>query len=135
MNMLGIRETNIYGQDTYEEVKKYIKKSFINSDIQLDFVQSNYEGKIVDEIQNCYFEHYDGIVINPASYTHTSIAILDALKATKIPAVEVHMSDLTKREEFRQKSYITSYCIKRIVGLGKDSYVEAIKILINYLGK
>lgn len=136
MNMLGIREKEIYGRDSYEDLVSYIKFYFRErKDIVLEFVQSNYEGKIIDEIQSCYFDNFDGIVINPAGYTHTSVAILDALKAVNLPTIEVHMSDIKKREEYRNVSYVSEYCLKRCIGKGKDSYVEAISALIDYLKK
>ncbi len=130
MNMLGIREPKIYGSDTYNDLVDFIKKQSESLNVELSFFQSNYEGAIVEEIQRSYFEKIDGIVINPGAYTHTSIAILDALKSVNIPAVEVHMSDINYREEFRKISYVSLYCYDRIVGKGKIGYIEAIKSLI-----
>ena len=133
INMLGIREINIYGKETYLKIQEYIKESLKKEEVELSFFQSNHEGSIIDEIQKCYFEKYDGLVINPAAYTHTSIAILDALKTINIPTIEVHLSDINSREDFRKKSYISEYCIKRIINKGKEGYVEAVYALINFL--
>lgn len=133
MNMLGIRETSIYGNLTYKDLIAYISDIFKEKNVELSFFQSNHEGDLVDEIQKCYFEKFDGIIINPAAYTHTSIAILDALKSVNIPTIEVHMSNVNNREDFRKKSYVESYCFDRVIGKGKDSYIEAINKLINYL--
>lgn len=129
--MLGIREKDIYGNLTYEELKKYILKEFKHENIELSFFQSNHEGDLIDEIQKCYFESYQGIVINPGAYTHTSIALLDALKAVNIPTVEVHLSNVDCREDFRKTSYVSLYCFKRITNKGKEGYIEAIKALID----
>ncbi|MCR5741503.1 MAG: type II 3-dehydroquinate dehydratase [Gammaproteobacteria bacterium] len=135
MNMLGIREKDIYGSQTYDDLVKYISDFSKKENIEVEFFQSNHEGAIVDKIQETYFNKTDGIVINPAAYTHTSIAILDALKTVKLPTVEVHMSDLSKREDFRQVSYVSIIALKRIVGLGFDSYIEAIKFLKDYINE
>ena len=125
INMLGIREKNIYGTKTYKslvnEIKSYAKKKHISVTV----MQSNYEGDIVTAIQKAY-NKYDGIIINPAAYTHTSIAILDALKAVNIKTVEVHISNVNKRESFRKKSMIKSYCAKNIIGKGTNGYLLAI---------
>ena len=124
INMLGIREKNIYGAKTYKslvsEIKSYAKKKHIS----VSLMQSNYEGDIVTAIQKAY-NKYDGIIINPAAYTHTSIAILDALKAVNIKTVEVHISNVNKRESFRKKSMIKSYCDKSIIGKGTNGYLLA----------
>ena len=130
MNMLGIREKEIYGYMTYNDLVSYIENYAKKEGIDISFFQSNIEGELINDIQRCYFEKYDGIIINAAAYTHTSIAILDALKATNIPTVEVHMSNIDEREEFRKKSYISLYCFKTIKGLGKDSYIEGIKEIV-----
>ena len=128
INMLGIREKNIYGSKNYKDLIKYIK-DYANEDyIEIEVYQSNSEGEIINKIQEAY-NFYDGIVINPAAYTHTSIAILDALKAVNIPTVEVHLTDIEKREDFRKISYISYFAEKTIKGKGFDGYIEA----INYL--
>ena len=132
INMLGLREPEIYGNKTYDFLLKYIKDYCNKITVEVEFFQSNHEGAIVDKIQESY-QKIDGIVINPAAYTHTSVAILDALKAVSIPTVEVHISAVDKREDFRQISYIRKYCIKTITGKGFDGYLEAIDELKNYL--
>lgn len=128
INMLGIREPGIYGKNTYADLLALIEQAAKDTDIQIDNFQSNHEGAIVDTIQAAYGV-YDGIVINPAAYTHTSVAILDALKAVSIPAVEVHISDVDSREAFRQISYPGLYCEKTIKGQGIDGYRQAILYL------
>ena len=128
INMLGIREPSIYGKNTYADLLALIEQTAKDTDIQIDNFQSNHEGAIVDTIQAAYGV-YDGIVINPAAYTHTSVAILDALKAVSIPAVEVHISDVDSREAFRQISYPGLYCEKTIKGQGIDGYRQAILYL------
>ncbi|MBQ4564097.1 MAG: type II 3-dehydroquinate dehydratase [Lachnospiraceae bacterium] len=129
LNMLGIREKNIYGADTYESLLKKIQNYCDSEGIEVEFYQSNHEGCLVDRIQEAYFQNIDGIVINPGAYTHTSIAILDALKSVMIPTVEVHISDVKTREPFRQISYVSYYAKKTIMGMGTDGYIEAIKTL------
>ena len=128
INMLGIREKDIYGAGAYQELISYITAYCEAENIEARFVQSNHEGDLVDAIQDAY-QKFDGIVINPAAYTHTSIAILDALKAVGIPAVEVHISDISAREDFRKISYIRGACIDTISGLGFEGYILAIKKL------
>ena len=128
LNMLGIREPDIYGKGTYEALVQMIKKHCENKNVEVSFFQSNHEGCIVDEIQSAYGK-FDGIVINPAAYTHTSIAILDALKAVGINTVEVHISDINAREEFRKFSYVSLIAKKTIAGKGFDGYIEAIDYL------
>ena len=128
INMLGIREKNIYGSRTYADLVDFCKAAADELGVEVSFFQSNHEGALVDAIQEAYGV-IDGIVINPAAYTHTSVAILDALKAVSIPTVEVHISDVDKREEFRQISFVRSYCVKTISGLGFDGYKEAMKVL------
>ena len=128
LNMLGIREPGIYGQETYETLLQKIGTYCEQKGIDVEFFQSNHEGALVDAIQSA-FGTKDGIVINPGAYTHTSIAILDAVKAINLPTVEVHISDVSKREEFRQISYIRAACIKTIAGHGTDGYLEAIDCL------
>ncbi len=129
INMLGIREKDIYGAETYESLINYVRAVCAENGVGVEFFQSNHEGAIVDKIQEAY-GRFDGIVINPAAYTHTSIAILDALKAVGIPAVEVHLSDISKREEFRHKSYVSAACIKTFAGLGFEGYRLAVLALI-----
>lgn len=128
INMLGIRERDIYGKKTYKDLIKYIKDYVYNKDIEIEIYQSNSEGQIINKIQEAY-SFYDGIVINPAAYTHTSIAILDALKAVNIPTVEVHLTDIDMREEFRKISYVSYFAKKTIKGEGFDGYIKAIKYL------
>lgn len=128
INMLGIREKNIYGSKNYKDLIKYIKEYTEEKDIEIEIYQSNSEGQIINKIQEAY-NLYDGIVINPAAYTHTSIAILDALKAVNIPAVEVHLTDVDKREDFRKISYVSYFAKKTIKGKGFDGYIEAIDFL------
>ena len=126
--MLGIREKNVYGNGSYEELKTYILDVCETNNIECELFQSNHEGAIVDKIQQAY-DIFDAIVINPAAYTHTSIAILDALKAVSIPCVEVHLSDINKREEFRQFSYVSLVAEKTICGMGFEGYKIAIEFL------
>ena len=128
MNMLGIREPQIYGKDTYEDLVDFIRNEK-GEENQLEFFQSNHEGDLVDRIQQAYFDGVDGIVINPAAYTHTSVAIADAVKAVGIPTVEVHISKVEEREDFRQISYVRLACVKTITGHGTDGYLEAIDFL------
>jgi 3-dehydroquinate dehydratase-2 len=130
--MLGIREKSIYGSRTYENLLNYIRDVCSSNGIEADFYQSNHEGSLVDAIQEAYGK-YDGIVINPAAYTHTSIAILDALKAVSMPAVEVHLSDIYEREEFRHISYPAMACVKSVYGMGFEGYKEAVMFLKNYV--
>jgi 3-dehydroquinate dehydratase-2 len=130
INMLGIREPGIYGRNTFADLLALLEQTAMDEGVQIDHFQSNHEGCLVDKIQEA-FGVYDGIIINPAAYTHTSIAILDALKAVCIPAVEVHISDVDSREEFRQISYAGRACIKTIKGHGIEGYREAIKFLKN----
>ena len=130
LNMLGIREKNIYGAETYEDLKVLLEKTFAEQGIEGEIYQSNHEGALVDRIQQAYFDGTNAIVINPAAYTHTSVAILDALKAVSLPAVEVHISDVREREDFRQVSYAGKACEKTIMGKGFMGYVEAICYLV-----
>ncbi len=134
INMLGIREPGIYGDKTYSALVELIKSACEKEGIEPRFFQSNHEGAIVDEIQAAYGV-FDGIIINPAAYTHTSVAILDALKAVSIPTVEVHISDVKEREDFRQISYVSKAAIKTIMGLGFDGYVKAVEYLKEYVLK
>ncbi|MCL2518999.1 MAG: type II 3-dehydroquinate dehydratase [Oscillospiraceae bacterium] len=128
INMLGIREKDIYGSRTYEDLLNIVKDFCVRENIETEFFQSNHEGAIVDKIQTAY-GNFAGIVINPAAYTHTSIAILDALKSVAIPTVEVHISDVENREDFRKISYISPACIETIKGHGFDGYIMAIESL------
>ncbi len=128
LNMLGIREPSIYGKNTYADLVGMIEEHAKNIGVDVECYQSNHEGCLVDKIQETY-GNTDGIVINPGAYTHTSVAILDALKSVGIPTVEVHISDVDSREEFRKISYITPYCVKRITGKGFDGYLEAMDFL------
>ena len=130
LNMLGIREKNIYGAETYEDLKTLVEQTFAEQDIEGEIYQSNHEGALVDRIQQAYFDGTNAIVINPAAYTHTSVAILDALKAVSLPAVEVHISNVKEREDFRQISYAGKACEKTIMGKGFAGYVEAIEYLV-----
>lgn len=129
LNMLGIREPNIYGKNTYNDLCTLITDYADKKGVEVKLFQSNHEGDLVDEIQAAY-GHFDGIVINPAAYTHTSVALLDAVKSVGIPTVEVHISAVEEREDFRQVSYIRKACIKTITGLGFDGYLRAIDTLI-----
>ena len=129
LNMLGIREPDIYGASTYDDLVDLITSHCESKGIEVKCLQSNHEGALVDYIQQAYFDKTDGIVINPGAYTHTSVALLDALKAVQIPAVEVHISKVNEREAFRQISYVSYYCSKTITGKGFDGYIEAIDFL------
>jgi len=131
INMLGTREKSIYGSETYESLVAFVKDACAENGVEAEFFQSNHEGAIVDAIQEALGK-FDGIVINPAAYTHTSIAILDALKAVSIPAVEVHLSDISKREEFRRISYAGLACVKTFAGMGFEGYKMAVQFLKDY---
>lgn len=132
INLLGLREPNIYGRETYESLVEFIRRQCDEKQIESIFFQSNHEGDLVDYIQSAYGDA-DGIIINPAAYTHTSIAILDALKAVALPAVEVHLSDIYKRESFRHHSYAGMACIKTYYGRGFDGYEKAVAYLRDYI--
>lgn len=134
LNMLGIREPGIYGKQDFAALIAYVKDVCQREAIDVECYQSNHEGELVDIIQSAY-GHADGIVINPAAYTHTSVAILDALKAVGLPAVEVHLSDIAQREAFRHISYPAMACIAQIKGKGFQGYEEAILLLKNHLQK
>jgi len=129
INMLGLREPDIYGTESYTDLISFIDATAREAEVEVVCFQSNSEGAIVDTIQQAYRE-FDGIVINPAAYTHTSIAIPDALKAVGIPAVEVHLSDINKREKYRQLSYTSDACIRTITGEGFEGYRLAIRVLV-----
>ena len=128
INMLGIREPDIYGRETYDDLCRKIKNYAKEKGVEVKLFQSNHEGDLVDEIQAAY-NKFDGIVINPAAYTHTSVALLDAVKAVGIKTVEVHISDVGSREDFRQTSYIRKAAVATVLGLGTDGYLKAIDIL------
>ena len=129
LNMLGIREPDIYGRETYSDLLEKIKRHADEKGVEVEFFQSNHEGALVDAIQQAYFDKVDGIIINPAAYTHTSVALLDAVKAVGIPTVEVHVSDPDSREEFRHVSYIRAACVGTIRGHGLPGYLEALHLL------
>ena len=129
LNMLGIRQPEIYGKTTYEDLKAMISAEAEQLGVAVDFFQSNHEGALVDAIQQAYFDRVDGIVINPGAYTHTSVALLDAVKAVSIPTVEVHISDPEPREEFRHVSYIRAACVATVKGRGLEGYLEALRLL------
>ena len=133
LNMLGVREPEIYGKETYGDLCKSIEDYAAVKGVEVEFFQSNHEGALVDAIQGAY-RRFDGIVINPAAYTHTSVALLDALKAVGIPTVEVHLSNPDSREEFRRVSYVRAACIRTISGHGRKGYLEAIDALIEHTG-
>ena len=130
LNFLGIREPHIYGKETYEDLCKMIRDHAEKRGVQVEFFQSNHEGALVDAIQGA-FGNADGIVINPAAYTHTSIALLDAVKSVGIPTVEVHISKVEEREAFRQVSYIRAACLATVTGKGFAGYLEAMDLLMD----
>lgn len=129
LNMLGIREPEIYGKTTYNDLVEMIESHCASRGIEVECKQSNHEGALVDMIQQAYFDKVDGIVINPGAYTHTSVALLDALKAVQLKTVEVHISKVDEREAFRQISYVSYFASERIIGKGLDGYIEAIDYL------
>ena len=131
INMLGIREPHIYGNRTYSDLLEKIKAYCNSKNIEVECFQSNHEGALIDKIQEAYFEKFDGIVINPAGYTHTSVAIADALKGVDIPFVEVHISKVDEREDFRKISFVRNYALATISGKGFEGYLDAIKMLEN----
>ena len=133
INFLGIREPGIYGKSTYKDLMQTVTDYALTKGVEVTFCQSNCEGALVDAIQKAYYDKIDGIIFNPAAYTHTSIAILDAVKAVSIPTVEVHLTDVDAREDFRKISYIREAAIKTISGHGFDSYTMAIDCLIEHL--
>lgn len=134
INMVGIREKTIYGTMDFNEMISLIQTEAAKRHVEVECYQSNHEGDLVDAIQNAYFNKLDGIVINPAAYTHTSVAIADAIKAiSPIPVVEIHLSDIKEREAFRHHSYCAPYCIEQIKGFGPQGYVMAMDALIKYI--
>ena len=134
LNLLGVREPELYGRQVYAALTALVEENCRTEWIEMDMVQSNHEGVLVDTIQQA-LGRFDGIVINPAAYTHTSVAILDALKAVALPAVEVHISDVSQREAFRQISYAGQACVKTFMGLGLEGYRQAILYLKEYLNE
>jgi len=135
LNMLGIREPAHYGKTGYKELISMIDSHCRELGVEAVFYQSNHEGDLVDKIQEAYFEGADGIIINPGAYTHTSIALLDSCKSVSLPTVEVHISKVEEREDFRQVSYIRAACVKTITGHGTAGYVEAVDYLFENYGK
>lgn len=131
LNMLGIREPDIYGRTTYADLCALIEDHASARGIDVEIYQSNHEGDLVDRIQACYSDGTNGIVINPAAYTHTSVALLDAVKAVGIPTIEIHISDVSSREDFRQTSYIRAACVKTISGQGIQGYIQAMDHLLD----
>ena len=134
LNFLGIREPEIYGKATYEDLLNQIRRHCRERNVEVSFYQSNHEGDLVDAIQQAYFDKIDGIVFNPGAYTHTSVAIADAVKAVGIPTVEVHISEVSKREAFRQISYVRSACIATITGQGFEGYCQAVDRILEAYG-
>lgn len=132
INMLGIREPEFYGRETYADLVKKIENYCGEKGVYCELFQSNHEGDLVDKIQQAY-GNFDGIVINPAAYTHTSVAILDAVKAVSLPTVEVHISKVEEREAFRQISFVREACVNTITGLGTDGYLRAVDFLVDYI--
>lgn len=130
LNMLGIREPAIYGSGTYTQLLELIRAHAERRGAEVSFFQSNHEGALVDAIQQAYFDGVEGIILNPAAYTHTSVALLDALKAVAIPTVEVHISDIAAREDFRQISYVRPACVAAVTGRGFAGYLDAVDILL-----
>lgn len=135
INILGIREPEIYGKRSYKDLLSMISTHGAEKGVTVEFYQSNHEGDLVDAIQRACFEGVDGIVFNPAAYTHTSVAIADAVKGVGIPTVEVHISEVSEREAFRQISYIRAVAVKTICGRGLEGYNEALDFLIGYIGE
>lgn len=132
INFLGIREPDVYGSKTYSDLVKEVEDYAVDKGIEVTVYQTNHEGGLVDKIQEAYFNKFDGIVFNPGAYTHTSIAILDAVKSVSIPTVEVHLSRVEDREAYRQISYVREACIATITGKGIDGYLEAIDVLMGH---
>ena len=135
LNMLGTREPAIYGSGTYDDLQQMIRTHAEKCGVEVLFYQSNREGALVDAIQQAYFDGVDGIVFNPGAYTHTSVALLDALKTVGIPTVEVHISNVAKREDFRQISYVRAACVATVMGKGFAGYTEALDILAKGAGQ
>ena len=133
LQLLGTRKKEVYGSTTLEEIRQNLEKIAASFDVELDFYQSNHEGDLVDRIGNAKTEGVDGIVIKPAAYTHTSIAIRDAIEGVSIPAIEIHLSNIHAREEFRHRSMTAPVCIGQIAGLGPDGYEWALRAMVKYL--
>lgn len=131
INMLGIREPAIYGRETYDDLVRKVQVHADTRGVEVSFYQSNHEGDLIDAIQRAYFDRLDGIVFNPGGYTHTSIALADAVKGVGIPTVEVHISDVSRREAFRQVSYIRDVAVGSVIGRGLDGYTDAMDLLID----
>ncbi len=135
LNLLGLRQPEIYGHVGYEELLAMLRERAAELGTEISFFQSNHEGALVDAIQQAYFDAVDGIIINPGAYTHTSVALLDAVKAVGLPTVEVHISDPDRREEFRHTSYIRAGCIATVKGHGLPGYLEALELLCRHLSE
>ncbi len=133
INLLGIREPDIYGKSTYNDLVQMITDYAITKGVSISFTQSNHEGELVDAIHKAYFDKVDGIIFNPAAYTHTSVALLDAVKAVSIPTVEVHISDVDARDDFRKTSYIRQAAIGTVSGYGFESYLKAMDLLLDHI--
>ena len=131
INMLGIREPAIYGRETYDDLVRKVQVHADTRGVEVSFYQSNHEGDLIDAIQRAYFDRLDGIVFNPGGYTHTSIALADAVKGVGIPTVEVHISDVSRREAFRQVSFIRDVAVGSVIGRGLDGYTDAMDLLID----
>ncbi len=134
LNFLGIREPELYGRQTYADLCEKVRRHAALRGVEVSLYQSNHEGALVDRIQAAWGVE-DGIVFNPAAYTHTSVALLDALKAVGLPTVEVHISDVSRREDFRQRSYVRAACLATVMGRGTDGYLEAMDLLIDHLNR
>lgn len=132
LNLLGLRETDVYGTETLGDIENWLLDSVGSNEHEIDWYQSNHEGEIIDKIHMC-INNYNSIIINPGAYTHYSYAIRDAIISVKIPTVEVHLSDIKNREEFRKHSVIEDICIAQVTGHGKNGYLKAFQILLNYL--
>ena len=132
LNLLGLRETDVYGTETLSDIENWLLDTVGSNDHEIDWYQSNHEGEIIDKIHMC-IDNYNSIIINAGAYTHYSYAIRDAIISVKIPTVEVHLSDIKNREEFRKHSVIEDICIAQVTGKGKNGYLEAFQILLNYL--
>ena len=132
LNLLGLRETDVYGTETLSDIENWLLDTVGSNDHEIDWYQSNHEGEIIDKIHMC-INNYNSIIINPGAYTHYSYAIRDAIISVKIPTVEVHLSDIKNREEFRKHSVIEDICIAQVTGHGKNGYLKAFQILLNYL--
>ncbi len=132
LNLLGLRETDVYGTETLGDIENWLLDTVGSNEHEIDWYQSNHEGEIIDKIHMC-IDNYNSIIINPGAYTHYSYAIRDAIISVKIPTVEVHLSDIKNREEFRKHSVIEDICIAQVTGHGKNGYLEAFQILLNYL--